>query len=598
MGYQENFRWLHLSDLHYSTETHESYWPNVREKFFNQLKLLYENYGSWQVVCFTGDLVNNGRKEEFEELDKKVLFPMWDLFEDLGFHPDLLVVPGNHDLVRPSKRRAALKGLVENDLYHEEIENALFDDQDSDYYQLIYQAFEPFQIWWENHKLNSAKTKVGYLPGDFSITYQVGSKKIGFVGLNSSFLQLASGNFEGRLSINIHQFHRACNGFQNGTEWANHHDILFLLTHHGQEWLDKISYQNHYNEINPLGRFNLHLYGHNHSNIGDSTSSFGGESQRLRWQSTSLFSKEESKELSYGKRNHGFTLGEIKFSESEATMKLVPYRSTPQSNDNYKFHIDSGSCAVDERNKLKEVKIHFNKSLPKTNENVTNWTLKNHAHRRLLSLTEKILSNKLIELDEDVENVFRSMKNGDFMVLVLTNEFPLEWSSSANESLQLDVSEALIRGASFCYIHPSKELLDKNNNTTWSSNHALFRELFLSFKKNIKHLLGNRKAKGSLLLIDHSNIEYLVPYHKYAIYWQKSNPPFYYSVGAFPILLRQENQHDTTRRLVIPLIKSFEKDLISFIKNVLNNWKSTPLSKYSSPQEISKILKEILKTKQ
>ena len=46
---------------------------------------------------------------------------------------------------------------------------------------------------------------------------------MGIVGLNSAYLQLADGNFENKLNLDVRQFHAVCNG--NGADWAKQHDL-------------------------------------------------------------------------------------------------------------------------------------------------------------------------------------------------------------------------------------------------------------------------------------------------------------------------------------------------------------------------------------
>ncbi|MBI3273154.1 MAG: SUMF1/EgtB/PvdO family nonheme iron enzyme [Planctomycetes bacterium] len=60
--------------------------------------------GPWDVVFFTGDLANAGDPAEYDELDR-ILERTWEHFGSLGSSPLLLPVPGNHDLVRPNRRK-------------------------------------------------------------------------------------------------------------------------------------------------------------------------------------------------------------------------------------------------------------------------------------------------------------------------------------------------------------------------------------------------------------------------------------------------------------------------------------------------------------
>src|ERR1700731_1644156 len=96
----KSFRWLHLTDLHCGMPEQKALWPNLETEFFADLARLHDRCGPWDVIFFTGDLVQSGQKLEFERLSK-VLGRLYGKLGDLGSKPVLLTVPGNHDLVRP-----------------------------------------------------------------------------------------------------------------------------------------------------------------------------------------------------------------------------------------------------------------------------------------------------------------------------------------------------------------------------------------------------------------------------------------------------------------------------------------------------------------
>src|SRR5262249_54959582 len=104
-------RWLHLTDLHLGMADQRWLWPNVREAFFSDLAQLHGRSGPLDLVLFTGDLTQTGKPEEFGKLED-FLGAFWDQLAALGSHPQLLAVPGNHDLVRPSADDARV-GLLQ-----------------------------------------------------------------------------------------------------------------------------------------------------------------------------------------------------------------------------------------------------------------------------------------------------------------------------------------------------------------------------------------------------------------------------------------------------------------------------------------------------
>jgi 3',5'-cyclic AMP phosphodiesterase CpdA len=78
-------------------------WPEFRHVFTEYLSILHDATGPWDLVTFTGDLVQSGRQEEYE-LAKNVLGELWERMGHLGSCPQLAPVPGNHDLVLPLLR--------------------------------------------------------------------------------------------------------------------------------------------------------------------------------------------------------------------------------------------------------------------------------------------------------------------------------------------------------------------------------------------------------------------------------------------------------------------------------------------------------------
>lgn len=107
-------RFLHLTDLHLGMPDQLHLWPNVEEMFLKDLETLRDRVGPWDVVLFTGDLTQSGSVDEFAAFDK-LLHKLWTHFRNLGFAPELLAIPGNHDLVRPDNDAdPALINLLHN----------------------------------------------------------------------------------------------------------------------------------------------------------------------------------------------------------------------------------------------------------------------------------------------------------------------------------------------------------------------------------------------------------------------------------------------------------------------------------------------------
>ena len=93
--------WMHLTDWHIGQMGEAERFPNLEYGFFGDLKKTLAVTQGIDLVFFTGDLVNRGQREEYDELESR-LIRFWGEFEKYGKVPKLVVIPGNHDLSRPS----------------------------------------------------------------------------------------------------------------------------------------------------------------------------------------------------------------------------------------------------------------------------------------------------------------------------------------------------------------------------------------------------------------------------------------------------------------------------------------------------------------
>lgn len=241
----------------------------------------------------------------------------------LGSTPALLAVPGNHDLVRPSPSRPAARVLADW-VAQKDAQAEFWRDPASPYRDLVDQAFANFTDWNRVHPLCSVPRKSGMLPGDFSAVIEKDGLRLGVVGLNSSFLQLSDGDFEGKLTLDVHQFHAVCDG--DGPAWINGCDFALLMTHHPPEWLSPEARDHFFSEIAPPGRFAAHLFGHLHEHMV-TTLSIGGSAPRRQIQGSSLFGLEGFGDVRDGTtaRRHGYAACRIEVDDQgTATLKMWP----------------------------------------------------------------------------------------------------------------------------------------------------------------------------------------------------------------------------------------------------------------------------------
>jgi hypothetical protein len=347
----KSFNWLHLTDLHCGLPEQPSLWPNVREAFWKDLEELHSKSGPWHAVLFTGDLVQSGGKAEFTQLEDKVLGPLWAHLAKLGTkEPALLTVPGNHDLTRPDPKRAALRLMLQTNGFADIAED-FWSEPSCEYREIVTGSFANYQSWVNKNTRNKGLTITpGILPGDFAASLDVQTAnglplKIGIAGINTTFLQLTKGDFRKRLVFDPKQLHQACGG--DLPAWTESHDACILMTHQGPDWLDKKSATEAYAEVNPAGRFAVHLFGHMHETILQSSATGGGKTVR-QWQGSSLFGLEKFGDPPQTERRHGYGAGRIEFDNDGAAICHWPRRAIKDVANGWRFTPDHESCVLDE----------------------------------------------------------------------------------------------------------------------------------------------------------------------------------------------------------------------------------------------------------
>ena len=248
--------WLHLTDLHLGMGGQRSFWPTVKDRFFEDLKRLHEKCGAWDLMLFTGDLTQRGNAEEFQKVDE-FLDELWERFVELGSRPHLLAIPGNHDLVRPKPTEPAVKGLCDWWVTDAGVRDEFWNNPESPYRAVVAAAFANYVDWWSKTRFK-LPSQSGELPGDFSAVFKKAGASVGIVGLNTTFLQLTEGDYKGKLAVHADQFHKVCGG--DGPAWVKKCNACLLLTHQPPDWLTSESQQHLQAEIGGYGYFSLHLF--------------------------------------------------------------------------------------------------------------------------------------------------------------------------------------------------------------------------------------------------------------------------------------------------------------------------------------------------
>ncbi len=139
----QSFSWLHLTDFHFGLAVQNILWPNLRQPFLDDLALLHKQTGPWDAVFFTGDLVQQGKPDEFNEMQAEVLNRLWEKLTELDSgNAVLLAVPGNHDLCRPDPKadNPAVDKLLESGGFNS-IATKFWDNTTNSYRKVISDAF-------------------------------------------------------------------------------------------------------------------------------------------------------------------------------------------------------------------------------------------------------------------------------------------------------------------------------------------------------------------------------------------------------------------------------------------------------------------------
>lgn len=335
------FSWLHLSDLHVG-QSAQHLWSNFREQFHDDLRYLLQENGPFQLVVFSGDLTQTAATSEFELLNEE-LAKLWKVFAEFDCSPSLFAVPGNHDLSHPDSTNAQVK-LLKRWTDDDDVISELFSGKENQYFDVISKSFENYSHWHSKLEIPTAFTKKGIIPGDTSSILEVNGLKIGLIGLNSSFLQLAGGDFEEQLLVSPRQLSAVTDG--DPSTWCANNDFNFLVTHHPPNWFQSVARNNFFKDIHKPGRFVAHLYGHMHEAATESYSLNGGQDRRIV-QASSLFGLERWGENSDHERIHGYSLNQLKVDGTSTNWTMWPRVRIENTDDdhiapNQKFRLIRG----------------------------------------------------------------------------------------------------------------------------------------------------------------------------------------------------------------------------------------------------------------
>lgn len=348
---KSTLRWLHITDLHCGMGEGRRLWPNVKEQFFEDLAHVHERSGPLDLVLFTGDLTQRGTAKDFTELGEE-LDELWEELAKLGSRPALVAVPGNHDLVRPDAKRAAVKAMR---MWHDDkdIRDEFWSAPSCEYRGVVNEAFKEYTAFtarfeakhpWPTGYTMSRGTE-GSLPGDLSVSLEKGGVRYLLVGLNSAFLQLDGGDYLGRLDLDTQQLAAVCG--RDYPSAIKKHGVALLLTHHPTSWLHRRALESFRDQMAPPGRFFAHLFGHMHQSRA-ATMLIGGAEALRETQGSSLLGLEAFGDGTT-QRMHGYSVGGFDIDGEQGEYILWPRAAVKHMAGAYQMVLDTSFKLRDER---------------------------------------------------------------------------------------------------------------------------------------------------------------------------------------------------------------------------------------------------------
>lgn len=337
-----SINWLHITDWHVGLSEQNCRWPNFRSEFERDITELMAKNGPVDIVFFTGDLVQSGIKREFEVLEQR-LVKLWELLRGFGGDPQLVITPGNHDLVRPEGTNTTALALSSWD-QNRNVEEAFWSDKSPELRQVVNGWFSPLNAWLTETSIPLLVPAFkGKLVGDALYTMEKNGITLGVLGLNSTFLQFREGVVETQLALSPKQIPDV-----PGEDYAAFLDrchVRVLLTHQPFEWLNSASQDDFLTDISPSNRFDLHLCGHLHKPKLTSSSN-AGSMVRQTYQGASFFGLERTG--SGFERIHGYAFGKWSFENNDIKEHYWPRTAVKKHDGAFRLTPDPQAYLVNE----------------------------------------------------------------------------------------------------------------------------------------------------------------------------------------------------------------------------------------------------------
>lgn len=239
---------LHISDLHISSKTCESIDEMVKKLIKDVKKVKEDNLFEINYICFTGDLIDKGSQaiSGEKQLDLGINHFIEPLIKELGIERNnFILVPGNHEVNTDEIEPMTEIGLAS--INNKKQLNLIIENMKPEYTKRL--------VYFYEHMIKGYLTDAELGDLGYSILREFNDKKIGFVGLDSSWRSSGKGDIErGNLIVGISQIEHHYRKIEDA-------DIKICLMHHPLDWISDLEM----NDIEvKLNKFDFVLSGHIH----------------------------------------------------------------------------------------------------------------------------------------------------------------------------------------------------------------------------------------------------------------------------------------------------------------------------------------------
>lgn len=223
----EPIRWLHLSDFHMGRKDSNYAQPLMLDYILQEVERRVKTGHHLDLIFITGDLANNGHKEQYEEFYNKFYFP---LQEKLGkeWQGKIFTVPGNHDVDWKEARIAEKHGVVKK--------YPNFSNPDAAGLKLRQPLFPRF-LAYTDHDYESPQDRwIESEAGTYNEVLNIRGISIGIVGLNTAWL--SENNEDNEPNKDRWELTPGCNLLREALkkEKLKKAQLRIILGHHPLNW--------------------------------------------------------------------------------------------------------------------------------------------------------------------------------------------------------------------------------------------------------------------------------------------------------------------------------------------------------------------------